>query len=178
MRRVSLILPSLILPSLVMLAACADAPPPVGPPQPHVSASFPPGGVVDVIKVDVLDREPLRTAELVAPDGGTTPASFLNVNANPTRLSGQAAIGDPWRPSMLSSNGNNPLPTGRIDPGLRGDSALLTMAATADITLPDPVAYRRDWAAYKIRLGFQGAGDQLDVREIPAPTPPPERVGG
>ena len=48
------------------------------------------------------------------------------------------------------------------------------MLSTAEITLPDPVAYRRDWAGYKIRLGFAAGGSQLQIRVIGAPAPPPE----
>jgi len=49
----------------------------------------------------------------------------------------------------------------------------LLMVSTAEITLPDPVAYRRNWQNYHIRVSF-GAGDnQADVRDIAAPEPPP-----
>lgn len=160
------------------LAACADGPPPgAGSPQPGVTARFPPGGVAGVIKVDVLDPLPLRAAELVAPDGTATPASWLDVSRNPQRLAGQASISDPWRPSIFGTNGLNPLPAGATDPTPRASNQLLLTAATADITLPDPVAYRHDWASYKIRLSF-ARGDGLETRDIPAPAPPPEPQGG
>jgi hypothetical protein len=167
----------LILPLLVALTACADAPPPGGAiPQQGVTASFPPGAVTGAIRVDALDIEPLRTAELVAPDGSTTPASSLDVDPNPQRLGGQNAVADPWRASGLGANGINPLPNG--PPGAaRSQDQLLLMVSTADIPLPDPVAYRQNWGKYKIRLSF-AAGDRLDVREIPAPAPPPEQAGG
>lgn len=168
----------MIVPSLTILAACAGGPPPdAGIPQPGITAGFPPGGIVDVIRVDARDREPLRAAELVAPDGGATAASSLDVDPNPQRIGGQSAIADPWRASGLGTNGINPLPTRPIDPGAHAQDQLLMMVSTADIALPDPVAYRRDWGHYKLRLSFAGAGDQLDVREIPAPPPPAERTG-
>ena len=163
----------MILPSLIVLAACADAPPPSSGVQQGVRASFPPGGVAGVIRVDALDTLPLRTAELVAPDGTATPASSLDANPNPQTISGQAAIADPWRSSMLGANGINPLPSGAPDPLVRSRTLLLLTVSTADIALPDPVAYRRDWATYRIRLGFGAAGNRLDIREIPAPPPPP-----
>jgi hypothetical protein len=167
----------LILPSLVALAACTDAPPPGAEiPEQGVTASFPPGAVVNVIRVDARETEPLRAAELVAPDGSTTPASWLDVDANPQRLTGQDAVADPWRSSGFGTNGINPLPT--APPNFaRSENQLLLMVSAADIPLPDPVVYRQDWEKYKIRLSF-AAGNQLDVREIPAPAPPPEQTGG
>jgi hypothetical protein len=167
----------LILPSLVVLAACADAPPPGGEiPLQGVTASFPPGAVTGVIRVDALETEPLRAAELVAPDGSATPANSVDVDPNPQRLTGQDAVADPWRSSGFGTNGINPLPTNPPN-FARSQTQLLLMVSTADIPLPDPVAYRQDWGKYKIRLSF-AAGDQLDVREIPAPAPPPEATAG
>jgi hypothetical protein len=168
----------MILPCLVVLAACADAPPPVGAPPPGVTASFPPGAPVNVIQVKALDPLPLRTAELVAPDGSTTPASSIDVDANPTTLAGQKAFNDPWRTSSLGPNGLNPMPDATSDPSVYSQHQLLMTVSTAQIAPPDPVAYRRDWQNYKIRLGFAGSGHQLETREIPAPEPPPEPQSG
>ena len=53
-------------------------------PTDQVRARFPPGGVANAIEVDAVDRLPLRTAELVAPDGEATPASYLHVNPSPS----------------------------------------------------------------------------------------------
>jgi hypothetical protein len=167
----------MILPLLVAVVACADAPPPLAGPQQGVRVSFPPGGLVNVIRIDALDTLPLRTAELVAPDGTLTEAASLEVDANPRTIGGQEALNDPWRSSVLSSNGNNPLPTGIVDPVVRSQNQVFLTASTADITLPDPVAYRRDWSNYKIRLGFAGPGHQLETRELPAPQPPPPPAG-
>jgi hypothetical protein len=167
----------LILPSLVALAACTDAPPPGGAiPQQGVTTNFPPGGITGVIRVNALETEPLRAAELIAPDGSTTPASWLDVDPNPQRLDGQDAVADPWRSSGFGTNGINPLPT--APPNFaRSQNQLLLMVSSADIPLPDPVVYRQDWEKYRIRLSF-AVGNQLDVREIPAPAPPPEAAGG
>jgi hypothetical protein len=165
----------MILPSLMMLIACADAPPPALGPQQGVRASFPPGGVTGVIQIDALDALPLHAAELVAPDGTATPASYLDVTANPRTLGGTASITDPWRTSMLGSNGIDPTLGTPPSPVARAQEQLLLTASTADITLPDPVAYRRDWANYKVRLSFGPSGS--DVREIAAPQPPPQPTG-
>jgi hypothetical protein len=163
----------MILPCLLVLTACADAPPPATGPVADAQASFPRGGLVNVIQVDALDPLPLRTAELVAPDGSTTASNSLTVEANPVTLAGPHAFRDPWRSSSLGPNGINPAPDATVDPSPNSTHQLLLTVSTAQIALPDAVAYRRDWAGYKIRLGFANAGDHLDMREIPAPQPPP-----
>jgi hypothetical protein len=164
----------MILPCLVALAACTgNAPPPEGPPQPSVHASFPPGAVANVIRVDALDPLPLRTAELVAPDGTTTAASSIDVAANPRTLAGQGAFDDPWRTSGLGANGLNPMPAATTDPTVYSHHQLLLTVSTAQLAPPDPVAYARDWQSYKIRLGFAKSQNTLDIRDIPAPEPPP-----
>ena len=48
---------------------------------------------------------------------------------------------------------------------------LLAIVSNATIQLPDPVAYRRDWRQYRIRLRF-GDPPQVETREIAAPAPP------
>jgi hypothetical protein len=163
---------SMILCFLLPLAACADAPQP-SLPQQGAQASFPPGAVVNVIRVDALDTLPLRAAELVAPDGTATPASSLDVEKTPERNGGQNSTNDLWRSSMLGNNGIPQLPNNQVDATIRSRNTLLLMVSTADIPLPDPVAYRRDWASYRIRLSFGAGGGELDTREIAAPQPPP-----
>jgi hypothetical protein len=169
----------MLLSCVIALAACAGAPPPgAGAPQPGVTALFPPGRVAGVIRVDVLDPLPLRAAALVAPDGTLTQASWLDVAANPEQLAGTTSLNDPWRPSILGANGFNPLPTGVMDPAPHARNQVLLTVSTADLNVPDPVAYQRDWEHYRIRLGFAASGDQLETRDIPAPAPPPEKTGG
>ena len=168
MRRLSLLLALLFVP-----AACADAPQ-TALPQQGAWASFPPGGVVNVIRVDARDTLPLRTVELVAPDGAAIPASSLDVDKTPERNGGQSTVNDPWRSSMFASTNGIPIvPSTQLDPTVRSQNTLLLMVSTADIPVPDPVAYRRDWQKYHIRLGFGAGGDAVDTREIPAPQPPP-----
>ena len=58
---------SLLL-AAILLAACADSGLP--PVTDQIRARFPPGGVVDVIEVDAIDRLPLRKAELVTSTRG------------------------------------------------------------------------------------------------------------
>jgi hypothetical protein len=49
----------------------------------------------------------------------------------------------------------------------------LATVSTAEIALPDPVAYRRDWGKYRIRLNFGTPPGETETREIAAPEPPP-----
>ena len=54
---------------------------------------------------------------------------------------------------------------------MRGRQQLLAIVSTAEITLPDPVAYRRDWQHYGVRLTFGTSPGEAETREIPAPAP-------
>ena len=53
----------------------------------------------------------------------------------------------------------------------QSQTRLLAIVSTASIPVPDPVAYRRDWQKFRIRLHF-GSPPQLETREIAAPAPP------
>jgi hypothetical protein len=160
---------SICLCLLVALTACADAPQPSMPEQ-AVTASFPRGGIANLIRVDALDTLPLRSAELVAPDGTTTASTYLNVNKMPETTNGEATLNDPWRSSMLGTNGIPQQANVPLAAAYRSKQTLLLMVSVAEIPLPDPEAYRRDWAHYRIRVTL---GDASDTREISAPQPPP-----
>ena len=56
---------------------------------------------------------------------------------------------------------------------LQGQQQLLANVSTAEIALPDPVAYRRDWRRYRIRLTFGTPPGEVETRDIAAPEPPP-----
>lgn len=178
MRRV---LPVLV--SLIVLAGCEGGAPAGGPPQAagaptgavaQVRAWFPPHGVVDTIVVSAVERLPLRAAELIAPDGTATPAGYVNSEPAPRVAVGQWGTSHSWQDSV---SGNNALaalalPSGVGQAALRSDQQLLAIASTADIPLPDPVLYRRDWQHYRIRLVFGPTPDQQESQEISAPAPP------
>jgi hypothetical protein len=90
----------LVLP-LALVAGCAggDVPPPQPPlaplgPTAELRASFPPRGLVDTIEIDAIEPLPLRAAVLIAPDGATTPANYLNVEANPHLATGQFSVSE------------------------------------------------------------------------------------
>jgi hypothetical protein len=160
-----------ILPCLLLLAACDGGPPPISPAQPVMQASFPRGGIADVIKIDTRDALPLRAAELVAPDGTRTPATALDAVRAPRVSGGQQTLKSPWLNSRFDEE-PVALPNG-ADATYRSETQVLVMVSTADIPLPDPVVYRRDWANYRIRLGFDAGNGRLETREIAAPAPPP-----
>ena len=173
MRRV---LPAL-LPLVLMTACDGGGVLPPGPPAPfeQVRASFPKGGLVDTIVIEAVDRLPLRAADLVLPDGRATPASHVDVNALPSVATGQRVAGDPWQ-SALTGRGSAAtltVPNAQAGAALGGEAQLLAMVSSADIPLPDPITYRRDWRKYRIRLTFGTPPGEIESREIPAPEPPP-----
>jgi hypothetical protein len=168
-----------VLLPLIVLAACGGGAPspeaaPAGAPtaSAQVRASFPPHGIVDTIALSAVDRLPLREAVLLAPDGRTTPATYLNTNAAPSNETGQRAA-QFWQNAVT---GNNTLAalTQNAGAGAAPDARtqLLAIASTADIPLSDPVAYRRDWRHYRIRLTFGTPPGEVESEEIAAPAPP------
>jgi hypothetical protein len=158
---------------MILLAGCADSGPPSSATD-QVRARFPPGGVVDVIEVDAVDRLPLRKAELVAPDGQATPASYLIAVPSPGITLDQEFATSPYAGNAF---GYGNITANLMAPGGAGAPqqrvSLLAMVSTASIPLPDPVEYRRDWRAYRIRLDFGDPRGAVETRELAAPEPPP-----
>ena len=111
MRRVllaTLVAPLAVLLPLLSIAGCdgggAPPPGPLGPTE-GLRASFPKGGLADSIRVDAIERLPLRAAVLVAPDGAAVPAGDIDVTDSPSVATGQWAAGDPWQ-NALSGGGS------------------------------------------------------------------------
>src|SRR5262249_59040171 len=73
------------------LSACAggDAAPPSQAVGPELQIGFPKGGLADTITITVVDRLPLRAAELVGPDGSTE-SDWINVASAPAVRTGQS----------------------------------------------------------------------------------------
>ncbi|HTT80647.1 MAG TPA: hypothetical protein VMF86_13290 [Stellaceae bacterium] len=171
MRRVAAIL----LPLLALAACGGEPPPPAGEAtaaDAQVRAWFPPHGIVDTITLDAVTRLPLRRAALIAPDGHATPANYLNSDAAPSNATGQRAA-QFWQDAVTGNNTFAAL-TQNAGAGAAPDAEtqLLAIVSTADIPLPDPVAYRRDWRHYRIRLTFGTPPGEVEREEIPAPAPP------
>jgi hypothetical protein len=149
-------------------------------PGDQIRARFPPGGVVDVIEVDAVDRLPLRSAELLAPDGQATPATSLDSKPAPAIVFNRDFSNIPYGGSPYGSSATGVpsigsgalLPAGAAGaPQSRGD--LLAITSTASIPLSDPVEYRRGWRDFRIRLRFGDPPGEAETREIAAPEPPP-----
>jgi hypothetical protein len=163
-----------LLSAVILLAACADSGlPPLAADQ--IRARFPPGGVIDVIEVDAVDRLPLRKAELVAPDGLATPATYLNVVPSPGMTLDREFATSPYAGNTF---GYGNITANLVTPGGGVGApqqwvAVLAMLSTASIPLPDPVEYRRDWRDYRIRLDFGDPPGAIETRELAAPEPPP-----
>lgn len=162
------------LSALALLAACSVETGLSPLPTDQVRARFPAGGIVDAIEVDAVDRLPLRSAELIAPDGEATPASYLHVDPSPGVTFNQRFVD--------SSYLNNPIGTlapsapfaADIGGAPQSSAKLLAMVSTASIPLPDEVAYRRDWRGYRIFLSFGDLSGEVERRVLPAPEPPPK----
>jgi hypothetical protein len=142
-------------------------------PSDQVRVRFPPNGLVDVIEIDAVDRLPLRTAELVAPDGQATPAYYLHVNSAPGVLFYQRTVDTPYEGDIFGISPLAPAPA-ELTGAPQGDARLLAMASTASIRLPDEVEYRRDWRSYRIFLSFGDLAGEVERRVLPAPEPPPQ----
>ena len=158
--------------ALLLLAGCADRGPAELPTE-SVRAWFPPHGIADTIVVDAADRQALRQAELVAPDGRTTAAANIAVRPQPTFATNQQTGADPYGGTVFGIGNVNP-PAAMPVPGggaPQTETTLSLMLSQADIALPDPVAYRRNWTHYRIRLVF-GIPPNTIERDIPAPAPP------
>jgi hypothetical protein len=166
-----------LLLSLLLVGACETGGAP--PSQPLTAAAlragFPARGIADTIVVSAADRLPLRAAELVAPDGTATAASSIDVTDTPAARTGQTAAATLWQSSASGPGGAPALAAASSQAGaLGGQVQLLAILSTADIALPDPVAYRHDWQKYHLRLTFGTPPDPLETRDIPAPEPPLE----
>jgi hypothetical protein len=162
--------------SLLMLAlvsACAPEGGLAPLPTDQLRARFPPGGVVNSIEIDAIDRLPLRTAELVSPDGQTTPATYLHVNPSPSVTFYQREIDTSYEGNTFGIHGAAPVPA-VVTGAPQGDAQLLAMVSTASIPVPDEIEYRRDWRGYRIFLSFGDLAGEVERRVLSAPEPPPK----
>lgn len=167
MRTVALLL------TLVLVSACAPEGGLAPLPTDQMRARFPPGGVVNSIEIDAVDRLPLRTAELVSPDGQATPASYLHVNPSPSVTFYQREIDTSYEGNISGIHSAAPVPA-LVTGAPQGDARLLAMVSTASIPVPDEIEYRRDWRSYRIFLSFGDLAGEVERRVLSAPEPPPK----
>jgi hypothetical protein len=148
---------------------------PPGPATPtaHLRVGF--GGLVDTIEVSAIEQSPLREAALIAPDGTMVLANDITVSANPRIATGQWSLANRWDEPASADNALAALTLPNVQAGaaLRSDQQLLAMVSRADLPLPDPVAYRRDWRDWRVRLTFGTPPGELQTMVIAAPEPPP-----
>jgi hypothetical protein len=159
--------------SVLLLAACTDGG--LAPvPNDQARAAFAPGGITNQIEVTAIDRLPLRGAELVAPDGHTTPASAISAHPAPASTFSAEGASSSYAAAGFAVNsiGSNALMPNVVGTAPQVRTRLLAIVSTASIQLPDPAAYRRDWQNYRIRL-LLGTPPQIETREIAAPPPLP-----
>jgi hypothetical protein len=160
-------------PVLALLAGCGaeSGLPPL--PTDQIRARFPLGGVVNTIEVDAVNRLPLRTAELVAPDGETTPASYLHVDPSPSVTFYQRRIDSPYEGNAFGFNSVGAVPD-IVAGAPQGGAQFQAMVSTASIPLPDEIEYRRDWRSYRIFVSFGDVSGEVERQVLPAPEPPPK----
>jgi hypothetical protein len=146
-----------------------------GPPAATAQLRVRFGGLVDTIEIGAVERLALRAAELVAPDGTATRAGAISVDAAPRLATGQWAQSNPWQDPVTGNSALVALTlrNAQVGAALQSQQRLLAIVSSAEIPLADPVAYRRDWAQYRIRLTFGTPPGEVETREIPAPAPPP-----
>jgi len=157
------------------LSACTggNAAPPSQAVGPELQIGFPKGGLADTITITVIDRLPLRAAELVGPDGSTVKSDSINVASAPAVRTGQSVANLSETPlSGMSAASVLTTPEALVNAALYGQVELQAMVSQADIALPDPVAYKRDWMNYRVRLSFGTPPGEIETREVAAPEPP------
>ena len=161
---------------LLAVAGCGgDAAPPPGPPASDAQVRVGFGGLVDTIEVAAIERLPLRAAELVAPDGSAIASGPITVDSSPRFATGQWAVSNAWKDPVTGDNALAALNLRQPQAGaaLQGQEQILAMVSNTQILLSDPVAYRRDWANYRVRLTFGTPPGAIETQELPAPAPPP-----
>ena len=159
-----------LFPILLLLAGCSSAAP-MASSGASTEALFLKHGVADRIEIRALNRLPLRAAALIAPSGAQTGAEDIIVS--PTTSLGEGKILGS-APFSGGSFGVTAIPASPAALGgaPQGSGELLLMQSTGSITLPDPIAYRRDWRGYRIRLRFGNPPGAVERRVIAAPRPP------
>lgn len=156
--------------ALLAVAACAgDDDRAISSP---VAATFV-AGSTDRIEVTVADRQPVETAELVAPDGTATAA--YQIDRSKTIDDGGGAQPSVGVGVFGGSSGRIGTSVGINFPvGRSGAPSDPVIDSRIIIKVPDMASYRAGWTGYRLRLHLGTTETNRRVMEIPAPRPPEE----
>ncbi|MBV9522987.1 MAG: hypothetical protein JO010_09350 [Alphaproteobacteria bacterium] len=144
-------------------------------------ARFVPGGEVTVIQVTVSDRQAMRGADLVYPDGEVVPA--YSIDANRAVAYGQPAFQAPPVGAVAvgggfggggGSFGSAVGITFPIGSWYAPGSQIVysgQIQSTALVRIPQSEAYRRNWQDAKVRIRI-GDPPNVSFVTLPAPSPP------
>jgi hypothetical protein len=132
-------------------------------------ARFVPGDDVSVVEVTVNDRQPLRGADLIGPDGAVIAAE--SIDARRGFESELPSFRQPLGSDIGSDVGLAP-PLGFYGvPAGSQTASSGQIQSTALIRLSDPVSYLKDWRLWQVRLRI-GDPPKVNVLSLPAPQPP------
>jgi hypothetical protein len=130
-----------------------------------------PGDEVSVIQVTVSDRQPLRGADLIGPDGAVIAAE--SVEARQGVESQQPSFNQPLGTDISNGVGLAP-PLGLYGSFAPAGSQTVSsgqIQSTALIRLSDPLSYSKDWRLWQVRLRI-GDPPNVTFLSLPAPEPP------
>jgi hypothetical protein len=135
-------------------------------------ARFVPGDDVSVVEVTVSDRQPLRGADLIGPDGAVIAAE--SIDARRGVVSELPSFRQPLGADISNSVGlTSPLGVyGTFAPAGSESASSGQIESTAVIRLTDPVSYLKDWRFWQVRLRI-GDPPTVSYFSLPAPQPPP-----
>jgi hypothetical protein len=153
------------------LAACGGREGTSAGSRPYTAiARFLPGDEVTTIQVWVSDRQALRSAELVGPDGVMIAAESIDANQ----------VTDYQQPFFRppvggeTASGGVAVPFGGFGNFAPAGSQTATSGQIRSIALfrlADPANYSKDWRLWHIRLGI-GDPPHVNVVNLAAPQPP------
>jgi hypothetical protein len=142
-----------------------------------VVARFAPGGEVSVVTVSVLDRRPLRSAELVGPGGVIVPAASIDTDSSSEQdrvfspaIAGGGLLGTGGG-FGFGTGGGVPMPLTGAEAQFNQQDISGQLHSVALLRLPDPLGYRLEWQQWQVRVHI-GDPPHASVITLPAPQPP------
>jgi hypothetical protein len=153
-----------IIAALLIVSGCTSA----SPAGPQTRADFIPNS--NVIQVVINDPRPVRSVQLISPNGEVIPANGIN---------SQRTVYPGYSPSPSVGLGIGGFSGGRSSafgsgigfgfPLGGGEPAAVQSVTTAAIPVPDLAAYSQNWQGYRIEALI---GDPPTVLTLGAPPPP------